>query len=89
MFPKPVAVVTGGSRGVGRAIVEELSSTHSVVATYNANLTAAQDVAESTGAAILPCRLDDPASCREFLAELDRRFPAIDLLVNNAGMAPR
>jgi NAD(P)-dependent dehydrogenase (short-subunit alcohol dehydrogenase family) len=89
MNTKPVAVVTGGSRGIGRAIVEELSSTHSVVATYNANLAAAQDVAQTTGASILPCRLADPASCREFLAELDRRFPAIDLLVNNAGMAPR
>jgi NAD(P)-dependent dehydrogenase (short-subunit alcohol dehydrogenase family) len=89
MLPKPVAVVTGGSRGIGRAIVEELSSSHSVVATYNANLTAAQDVAQATGAAVLRCQLADPASWREFLAELDRRFPVIDLLVNNAGMAPR
>jgi NAD(P)-dependent dehydrogenase (short-subunit alcohol dehydrogenase family) len=89
MFPKPVAVVTGGSRGIGRAIVEELSSSHSVVATYNANLTAAQDVAQATGASILRCQLADPTSCGEFLAELDRRFPVIDLLVNNAGIAPR
>jgi len=89
MFSKPVAVVTGGSRGIGRAIVEELSSTHSIVATYNANLAAAQDVAQATGATILPCQLADPASCRHFLAQLDSRFPTIDLLVNNAGMAPR
>ncbi len=89
MFPKPVAVVTGGSRGIGRAIVEELSSSHVVVATYNANLTAAQEVAAATGAIILRCQLADPASCGEFLAELDRRFPIVDLLVNNAGMAPR
>jgi NAD(P)-dependent dehydrogenase (short-subunit alcohol dehydrogenase family) len=89
MSSKPVAVVTGGSRGIGRAIVEELSSTHSVVLTYNTNLAAAQDVAQTTGAAILPCELADPASCLQFLSELDRRFPLIDLLVNNAGMAPR
>lgn len=89
MFPKPVAVVTGGSRGIGRAIVEELSSSHVVVATYNANLTAAQEVAAATGAIILRCQLADAASCGEFLAELDRRFPIVDLLVNNAGMAPR
>jgi NAD(P)-dependent dehydrogenase (short-subunit alcohol dehydrogenase family) len=89
MNPKPVALVTGGSRGIGRAVVEELSSTHSVIATYNSNLAAAQDVAHATGAAILPCQLGDPESCRQFLATLDLQFPVIDLLVNNAGMAPR
>jgi NAD(P)-dependent dehydrogenase (short-subunit alcohol dehydrogenase family) len=84
---KPVAVVTGGSRGIGRAIVEELASTHAVVATYNTNRDAAQAVADSTGAAIFPCQLANPQSCR--LAELRERFPAVDLWVNNAGMAPR
>jgi NAD(P)-dependent dehydrogenase (short-subunit alcohol dehydrogenase family) len=86
---KPVAVVTGGSRGIGRAIVEELASTHAVVATYNTNREAAQAVADLTGATVLPCQLGNPASCRQFLIELRERFPAVDLLVNNAGMAPR
>jgi NAD(P)-dependent dehydrogenase (short-subunit alcohol dehydrogenase family) len=89
MNAKPVAIVTGGSRGIGRAIVEELSHTHSVVATYNINRAAAEEVAQAYGAAILPCQLASPESCREFLSELDRRFPSIDLLINNAGMAPR
>jgi len=83
---KPIALVTGGSRGIGRAIVEELSFTHSVIATYNSNLAAAQDVAKATGATILPCQLGDLNSCRELLAKLDQ---PIDLLINNAGMAPR
>ena len=87
---KPVALVTGGSRGIGRAIVEELSATHTVVATYNSNLPAAQEVEKSVGAIILPCQLADPSSCKQLLTELDARFPqGIDLLVNNAGMAPR
>jgi NAD(P)-dependent dehydrogenase (short-subunit alcohol dehydrogenase family) len=86
---KPVAVVTGGSRGIGRAIVEELANTHAVVATYNTNREAAQAVGDLTGATILPCQLGNPASCRQFLIELRERFPAVDLLVNNAGMAPR
>ncbi len=83
---KPIALVTGGSRGIGRAIVEELSSTHSIIATYNSNLAAAQDVAKATGAAILPCQLGDLNSCRELFAKLGQ---PIDLLINNAGMAPR
>jgi len=86
---KPVAVVTGGSRGIGRAIVEELARTHILVATYNSNREAAQAVADSTGAVMLPCQLGDAKSCQEFLAALRSRFEAIDLLVNNAGIAPR
>jgi 3-oxoacyl-[acyl-carrier protein] reductase len=87
--PKPVALVTGGSRGIGRAIVEDLSHTHQVIATYNTNREAAQAVADTTGATVLPCQLGDPNSRRHLLEELGKRFAGIDLLVNNAGIAPR
>lgn len=86
---KSVALVTGGSRGIGRAIVEELSRTHQVITTYNTNREAAQAVAESTRATILPCDLGDLASCHRLVSSLQERFTQIDLLVNNAGMAPR
>lgn len=81
--------MTGGSRGIGRAIVEELSKTHQVVATYNTNRDAAQAVADATGAAILPCQLGDLASIFELVETVRKQFPPVDLLVNNAGMAPR
>jgi NAD(P)-dependent dehydrogenase (short-subunit alcohol dehydrogenase family) len=86
---KPVAVVTGGSRGIGRGIAEELSRTHQVVATYNSNREAAESLAKATGAAVFPCNLADRASREAFLADLAKWFTRIDLLVNNAGMAPR
>jgi NAD(P)-dependent dehydrogenase (short-subunit alcohol dehydrogenase family) len=86
---KPTAIVTGGSRGIGRAIVEELARTHAVIATYNSNRVAAQAVAEATGAVVLPCQLGDQKSCHDFLAALGSRVEAVDFLVNNAGMAPR
>lgn len=86
---KPVAVVTGGGRGIGRAIAEELSRTHQVVATYNSNREAAESLAQATGAAIWQCDLADAPSRRNFLEELFRHFGPVDLLVNNAGMAPR
>ncbi len=86
---KAIAVVTGGSRGIGRAIVEELAGTHTVIATYNTNQAAAHAVAESTGAIFLPCQLASPESCSTFVDGLHERFPRVDLLVNNAGMAPR
>lgn len=86
---KPIAVVTGGSRGIGRAIVQELSSTHHVVATYNSNRQAADEVAATTGCTVLPCQLNNENSRQQFLRELEGQFPQVDLLVNNAGMAPR
>jgi 3-oxoacyl-[acyl-carrier protein] reductase len=85
----PIALVTGGSRGIGKAIVEELSRTHHVIATYNSNLQAAQSVADATGATILPCQLGDLASCHALADEVEARFGGVDLLVNNAGIAPR
>lgn len=86
---KSIALVTGGSRGIGRAILEELSSTHQVIGTYNTNRDAADAVAGSTGAIMLQCQLGDPDSREALLAEIQGRYPGIDLLVNNAGIAPR
>ena len=86
---KPIALVTGGSRGIGRAIVEELSKTHDVIGTYNSNRRAAESVAASTGAIMLPCQLGDLDSCHRLLESVKQRFPAVHLLVNNAAMAPR
>lgn len=86
---RPIALVTGGSRGIGRAIVEDLARTHQVFGTYNSNRQAADEVAASTGAIMLPCNLGDARSCSELLENLRARVPGIDLLVNNAGIAPR
>lgn len=86
---KPIAIVTGGSRGIGRAIVEELSQTHQVVATYNANRQAADEVAAATGAVVLPCQLESALSRDAFLNEVQSQFSPVTLLINNAGMAPR
>ena len=83
---RPVALVTGGSRGIGRAIVEELASTHQVIATYRSNREAAERVAAQTGATIFGCDLGDPTSCEQLLESISG---TVDLLVNNAAMAPR
>ena len=88
-MPQPVAIVTGGGRGIGRAIVRELSRTHHVIATYNTNREAAEAVASETGATILPCQLSDLESIDRFIDQISEQFPKVDLLVNNAGMAPR
>ena len=82
---KPVALVTGASRGIGRAIAIELSSTHQVLATYRGRKDAADSLRAETGADIFPCDLASGDDRRALLAHCG----PIDLLVNNAGMAPR
>ncbi len=86
---RPVALVTGGSRGIGRAIVDELASTHRVIATYRSNREAAETAAKDTGAEMLECDLGDMSSCERLIEAARERVERIDLLVNNAGMAPR
>lgn len=85
---KPIAVVTGGSRGIGRAIVEELSRTHQVIGTFATNRAAADEVASATGARFFPCELQSEESREQFLLELAQLAP-VELLINNAGVAPR
>jgi 3-oxoacyl-[acyl-carrier protein] reductase len=82
---KPVALVTGASRGIGRAIAIELSSTHQVLATYRGRRDAAESLRAETGCDIFPCDIASPDDRRALLAHCG----PVDLLVNNAGMAPR
>jgi 3-oxoacyl-[acyl-carrier protein] reductase len=87
--PKPTAIITGASRGIGRAIATELAKTHNLIGTYRARGDAAESLRAETGCEIFPCDVASRAD-REALLEFARgRFPALDLLVNNAGMGPR
>ncbi|WP_238016664.1 3-ketoacyl-ACP reductase [Dactylosporangium sp. AC04546] len=88
------AIVTGGSRGIGRGIVLALASAgHDVVINYAANQTAAEEVAaevEKTGAkaAIVRADIANAADRERLVAEAYDALGPIDLLVNNAGVAP-
>jgi 3-oxoacyl-[acyl-carrier protein] reductase len=86
---QPTCIVTGASRGIGRAVATELAKTHRVIGTYRSRLDEAERLRQETGCEIFPCdvaRRED----RDALIEFARgRFASLDLLVNNAGMAPR
>lgn len=86
---KPVAIITGASRGIGRAIAEELSRTHTVVATYLGRQDAAESLADATGAVPFRCDISSAADRAAVIAFTFGRFGQIDMLVNNAGIAPR
>lgn len=86
---KPVALITGASRGIGRGIALELAQTHSLVATYRGRLDAAETLRAETGAEIIQADIGSAADRARLLAFTREKFGRLDLLVNNAGMAPR
>jgi NAD(P)-dependent dehydrogenase (short-subunit alcohol dehydrogenase family) len=85
---RPVALVTGASRGIGRAIAVELARTHRVLATYRARRDAAESLRAETGAEILQSDIASAADRAAAIAFARERMGRLDLLVNNAGMAP-
>jgi len=86
---KPAALVTGASRGIGRGIAIELSRTHSVIGTYQGRRDAAESLRDETGAEIFQCDIGVAADRQGLIEFARQRFGRLDLLVNNAGMAPR
>jgi 3-oxoacyl-[acyl-carrier protein] reductase len=87
-----VALVTGASRGIGRAIAKELAvaGAHVVgVARPSAELTElSRELADAVSAGLaLPADVCDPAAVGRVFREVDERFGRVDILVNNAGVA--
>src|SRR5215468_5468716 len=87
-----VALVTGGSRGIGRAIVEEFAAAgYSVAFTYAQNREAAEaQVAclESQGKKAIAFQADvkEFARAQQVVKETQERLGPVDVLVNNAGI---
>ena len=87
-----VALVTGGSRGIGRAICLELARRGAAVAVnFAGNEAAAQETAEACRALGVQAELfradvADPAACEELVKAVKERFGRVDILVNNAGI---
>jgi NAD(P)-dependent dehydrogenase (short-subunit alcohol dehydrogenase family) len=91
MHAHPVALVTGGSRGLGRGICAALAQRgYSVAINYTANDKAARETQSLLGdnAVSLLCRGDVAmdADRRRLIAEVLTAFGRLDVLVNNAGI---
>ena len=88
-----VALVTGGSRGIGRAVCLELARQGAAVAVnYAGNSAAAEETVQlcrALGVEAEAFRADvaDPAACDALVAAVKERFGRLDILVNNAGIA--
>lgn len=87
-FKDRVVIVTGGSRGIGAAIVTRFAGLGAkVYFTYRQNGEAAAALAAACGAEPLQCPQGDPKMIDDAVAQVLARHGRIDVLVNNAGIA--
>ena len=87
-----VAVVTGGSRGIGRAIAEELLKkdfTVIITARNRSNETDELEKQYPDRLIFVPCDISDAESRKNLVSFTEKNYGSLDLLVNNAGVAPR
>ncbi|MCI0754523.1 acetoacetyl-CoA reductase [Teichococcus vastitatis] len=82
-----VALVTGGQRGIGAAISEQLQKAgRKVVASYAGNEAAAAAFTERTGIPTIKFDVSDFEACRNAVATIESEHGPIEILVNNAGI---
>ncbi len=90
--PRPltgrVVAITGGARGIGRAMEAELQRRGARVAIGDIDADDVRETAGELGVLGLPLDVTDRASFEGFLDAVETELGALDVLVNNAGIAP-
>ena len=89
-------VVSGGTRGIGRMIVEEFAKAGANIAfTYNSNEEEAKKICAEIGSAynvkIMAYKLDilEPDSYKDLFLEIDKEFDRVDFFISNAIISGR
>ena len=81
-------LITGGARGLGRALVQDFASDHQVALVWNT--TPPEDLPD--GVLAIQGNLVEPGCCADVVAQVIDRFGQLDVIVNNAGtvqMSPK
>ena len=79
------AIVTGGTRGLGKAIALKADGMR-VAAVYHGNQQAAEAFSNETGIETYKWDVSDFEACKIGIARIEQHFGLIDVLVNNAGI---
>lgn len=85
-----VALVTGASRGIGKAIAESLAQAGASVAVHcNENISQAEEIVSELGsdAKVVPADLSQAPACEILVESIISAYGQLDILVNNAGIA--
>jgi acetoacetyl-CoA reductase len=82
-----VALVTGGTRGIGASISRTLKGAgYTVAANYGGNDEAAQKFKGETGIPVYKFDVSDPAACEAGIRAIESELGPVDIVVNNAGI---
>ncbi|MCE3005992.1 MAG: acetoacetyl-CoA reductase [Rickettsiales bacterium] len=82
-----VAIVTGGTRGIGKAIAVDLKRAGcKVAATYHGNDEAAQLFKKETGIAIYKSDVSNFKECQDMVTKIEADLGSVAILINNAGI---
>lgn len=82
-----VAVVTGGTRGIGAAVSQAFyQEGYQVAAIYHGNVEKAQDFEKKTGISVFRWDVSDFEACQTGVAEIQNKLGPVDVLINNAGI---
>ncbi len=82
-----IAIVTGGTRGIGKAIARDLKKAGcKVIASYHGNEEAALAFKKETGIEVIRFDVSDFEQCQHAVRHIESEFGTIEILVNNAGI---
>ena len=86
-FKETRVLVTGGTRGIGRGIVEAFAVQGARVAfTYRSSAAVAEELEEATGGLAFQCDAADFEGAEQVVAKMVKAWGGVDVLVNNAGI---
>ncbi len=91
MADEKVAVITGGNKGIGRAIAEQLAREHyAIVVNYHSDEASAQETlaalqANSPRSIVVQADVSTPDGASALIEQSQAQFEKIDVLINNAG----